>query len=127
MDAEPNQTSADAAPADGVEQPDAERVSADQLSDYLVRAHFATTLGRRGYRQAEVEAFLVQLAEAVRAGEPVADLVRRHRFSQVRLEDGYDESQVDEFLAAVADLDPLSEAPAAPEVRRGGLLTRLFG
>ena len=110
-------------------QPDAEpahdRLSAEQLVDYVQRASFASTLGRRGYQQGEVDAFLVKVAEAIGAGEPLADLVRRNRFGTVRLENGYDATQVDEFLAAVVDLDP--HAVARPEIARSGLVTKLFG
>ncbi len=102
-----------------------ERVSAEQLCDYVERASFATTLGRRGYQQSEVDALLVGVAETLRAGEPVADLVRRTHLTHVRLEDGYDHSQVDDFLAAVVDLDP--HADARPEVARSGLIGKLFG
>ena len=91
----------------------------------MERASFATTLGRRGYQQSEVDAFLVTVAETLRAGEPLADLVRRTQFTHVRLEDGYDHTQVDDFLAAVVDLDP--NADARPEVARSGLIGKLFG
>jgi DivIVA domain-containing protein len=102
------------------------RITPDQLRDYLSKASFGKTLGRKGYHQGEVDAFLVRLAEAVAEGEPLADLVRRHRFTHVRLEDGYEPSQVDDFLAAVVDLDPNATA-VTPEISRSGLLTRLFG
>ncbi len=104
----------------------AEAVTAEQLCDYLGRASFASTLGRRGYAQGEVDAFLTRLAEAVRAEEPLADLVRKVRFTPVRLQDGYDGAQVDDFLAAVVDLDPHAGAPR-PEVGRSGLIAKLFG
>ena len=103
-----------------------EQVSAVQLCDYLARARFEETLGRRGYQQDEVRAFLARLTEAVQAEEPLAELVRRNRFTTVRAENGFDVAQVDDFLAAVVDLDPHAEAPK-PEVGRSGLLTRLFG
>ena len=103
-----------------------DRLTAEQLLDYVRRASFATTLGRRGYQQSEVDAFLVRVADAIRAGEPLADLVRRTHFDTVRLEDGYDITQVDDFLAAAADLDPHAEMPR-PEAGRSGLVTKLFG
>ena len=103
----------------------AERLSVEQLCDYVARARFATTFGRRGYQQSEVDALLVNVAETLRAGEPLADLVRHTHLTHVRLEDGYDTSQVDDFLAAVVDLDP--HADARPEVARGGLIGKLFG
>jgi DivIVA domain-containing protein len=106
-------------------EPQPERVSADQLCDYVERVSFATTLGRRGYQQGEVDALLVRVAEALRAGEPLADLVRNTHLTHVMLEDGYDHTQVDDFLAAVVDLDP--HADARPEVARGGLIAKLFG
>jgi DivIVA domain-containing protein len=106
-------------------QPPAERLSVEQLCDYVARARFATTFGRRGYQQCEVDALLVNVAETLRAGEPLADLVRHTHLTHVRLEDGYDTSQVDDFLAAVVDLDP--HADARPEVARGGLIGKLFG
>ena len=106
--------------------PDADLVSAEQLCGYVERAAFATHLGRRGYQQGEVDALLVKIGEALRAGEPVADLVRRTQLSPVRLEDGYDKTQVDDFLAAVIDLDPHAEV-ARPEVARSGLVSKLFG
>jgi DivIVA domain-containing protein len=103
-----------------------ESVTPEQLCDYLGRAGFRSTLGRSGYSQREVDAFLTRLAEAVRAGEPLADLVRKVRFTPVRLQDGYDTAQVDEFLAAAVDLDPHAIAPR-PEVGRSGLIAKLFG
>jgi DivIVA domain-containing protein len=104
----------------------ADRVSAEQLVEYLRRAHFEVTRGRRGYHIGEVNAFLVRLAEAVQEGEPLADLVRRHRFTLVRLEHGYDIHQVDHFLDAAVDLDPHA-AHGLPVIRRSALLTKLFG
>jgi DivIVA domain-containing protein len=103
-----------------------DRLTPDQLCDYLARASFPTVLGRRGYQQDEVDAFLVTVAESVREGEPLKELVRRTRFSTVRLEDGYDPHQVDDFLAAVVDLDPHAVAEP-PEVGRTGLIGKLFG
>jgi DivIVA domain-containing protein len=88
------------------EPPEQPAVSAEQLCDYIERASFGTTLGRRGYQQVDVDALLGKLSESLRAGEPLADLVRRTHLTRVRLEDGYDKSQVDDFLAAVVDLDP---------------------
>ena len=107
-------------------EPQAERVSVEQLCDYVARASFATTLGRRGYQQSEVDALLVKVAETLREGEPLADLVRRTQLTTVRLEDGYDPTQVDDFLAAVVDLDP-NAPPEKPEVGRHGLVAKLFG
>ncbi len=114
---------------DPTEHPDTEpeRVSVEQLCDYVGRASFATTLGRRGYQQGEVDALLIKVAETLRAGEPLADLVRRTHLSTVRLEDGYDPTQVDDFLAAVVDLDPHPEAAPRPDLGRSGLVTKLFG
>lgn len=109
-----------------VDRPAEDRVSPEQLVGYVERASFATTLGRRGYHQGEVDAFLAKVAESIRAGEPLAELVRRTRFDTVRLEDGYDTTQVDDFLAAVADLDPHADA-VRPEIGRSGLVTKLFG
>jgi len=103
----------------------AEGVSAEKLCDYVERANFATTLGRRGYQQGEVDALLVRVTEALRAGVPLADLVRNTHLTHVMLEDGYDHTQVDDFLAAVVDLDP--HADARPEAARGGLISKLFG
>lgn len=103
-----------------------ERVSVEQLCDYVERASFAKTLGRRGYQQNEVDALLVRVAEALQAGEPLADLVRHTHLSHVRLEDGYDHTQVDHFLAAVVDLDPHADTPR-PETGRSGLVGKLFG
>ena len=102
------------------------KVSPEQLVDYLLKASFQTTLGKRGYQQWDVDAFLTRLVEATQAGEPLADLVRRTQFTPVRLEDGYDPTQVDDFLAAVVDLDPHAD-PARPEVARSGLIAKLFG
>jgi DivIVA domain-containing protein len=104
----------------------AEHLSAEQLCDYVERASFAKTLGRRGYQQSEVDALLVRVTEALRAGEPLADLVRHTHLSHVRLEDGYDHTQVDDFLAAVVDLDPNADTPR-PETGRSGLVGKLFG
>lgn len=108
-------------------EPQAECVSAEKLCDYVERASFGTTLGRRGYQQGEVDALLVKVAETLRAGEPVADLVRHTHLTHVRLEDGYDHTQVDDFLAAVVDLDPRADAARRPDVGRSGLITKLFG
>jgi DivIVA domain-containing protein len=108
------------------QDPPADRLSGLQLRGYVERASFATTLGRRGYQQGEVDALMVKIAETIRAAQPLADLVRRTQLTTVRLEDGYDAKQVDDFLAAVVDLDPHAEA-ARPEASRSGLLTKLFG
>jgi DivIVA domain-containing protein len=120
----PETTATEATATEATEPRD--RLSPEQLCDYLARASFATVLGRRGYQQDEVDAFLVRVAESVREGEPLKELVRRTRFSTVRLEDGYDPHQVDEFLAAVVDLDPHAVADR-PEVQRSGLIGKLFG
>ena len=61
---------------------------------------------------------LVRVAETLRAGEPLADLVRHTHLTHVMLEDGYDHTQVDDFLAAVVDLDP--HADARPRSRAVG-------
>jgi DivIVA domain-containing protein len=108
------------------ETTEAPRVTPEQLRDYLSKASFGHTLGRKGYHQGEVDAFLLRLSEAVAEGEPLADLVRRHRFTHVRLEDGYEIGQVDDFLAAAVDVDP-NAAAAKPELQRSGLITKLFG
>jgi DivIVA domain-containing protein len=110
---------------DSAEAPD--QVSPEQLVSYLRKAHFDGTRGRRGYHQGEVNAFLLRLAEAVEEGQPLAGLVRRQKLSQVRLEHGYEIREVDDFLAAVVDLDPHAHAHAKPAVGRSTLLTRLFG
>jgi DivIVA domain-containing protein len=102
-----------------------DRVSPEQLVSYLRKAHFDSTRGRRGYHQGEVNAFLLRLAEAVQEGQPLAGLVRRQKLSQVRLEHGYEIREVDDFLAAVVDLDP--HAHVKPAIGRSTLLTRLFG
>ena len=102
-----------------------DRVSPEQLIAYLRKAHFDGTRGRRGYHQGEVNAFLLRLVEAVDEGEPLAGLVRRQKLTQVRLEHGYEIREVDDFLAAVVDLDP--HAHTRPIVGRSTLLTRLFG
>jgi DivIVA domain-containing protein len=107
--------------------PDAKSgVSAEQLCDYVERAAFAKTLGRRGYHQSEVDALLVKVAETLRAGQPLADLVRHTHLTHVRLEDGYDHGQVDDFLEAVVDLDPHAGTPR-PEAGRSALVAKLFG
>ena len=107
------------------EQATEEKVSSEQMVGYLRKAHFEGTRGRRGYHQGEVNALLLRLIEAVEEGEPLGDIVRRTQPSQVRLEDGYDISQVDDFLAAVVDLDP--NKASKPEVARSGLVAKLFG
>jgi DivIVA domain-containing protein len=127
VDADLNQTqTAEAEVADAGDVVAGDRVSPEQLCDYLARASFATTFGRRGYQQDDVDAFLLRLADSVREGEPLRDLVRRTRLATVRLEDGYDTGQVDGFLAAVVDLDPHGTAEP-PVVGRSGLVGRLFG
>lgn len=103
----------------------AEQVSAEQMLGYLRKAHFDGTRGRRGYHQGEVNALLLRLIEAVEAKQPLADLVRRTRLGTVRLEHGYEIREVDEFLAAVVDLDP--HHAVKPQVGRSALITRLFG
>ena len=128
MDGETEETTEPTVPGAGPEparEPEV-RLTPEQLRDYLTKASFRHTLGRKGYHQGEVDAFLVRLSEAVAEREPLADLVRRQRFTHVRLEDGYETSQVDDFLAAVVDLDPHATG-AKPELRRSGLLTKLFG
>jgi DivIVA domain-containing protein len=107
-------------------QVDAEgQVDADRLMDYLRKAHFEVTRGRRGYQIAEVNAFLNRLVELVEAGQPLARAVRKQRFTIVRLEHGYDPGQVDDFLEAAVDVDP--HAHVRPDVARGGLIGKLFG
>ena len=111
----------------GVEdQAPQEQVTPAQLVDYLGRASFQETRGRKGYTQSEVHGFLTRLAEAVQEGEPLRDIVRKAHFTPVRFEDGYDMVQVDDFLAAVVDLDPHAHADR-PEPERSGLITKLFG
>ena len=105
--------------------PAPDRITPEQLVDYLRKAHFDSTRGRRGYHQGEVNAFLLRLVEAVKESQPLADLVRRQKLTQVRLEHGYEIREVNDFLAAVVDLDP--HAHARPSVRRSTLVTRLFG
>lgn len=111
------------APEPAPEAPD--RVSPEQLISYLRKAHFDGTRGRRGYHQGDVNAFLLRLVEAVQEEQPLAGLVRRQKLTQVRLEHGYEIREVDDFLAAVVDLDP--HAAARPLLGRSTLLTRLFG
>jgi DivIVA domain-containing protein len=132
VDGDTTETSETTDPAETPAVTDAEHpepqpgpLSVEQLCDYVERASFAKTLGRRGYQQAEVDALLGRIAETLRAGEPVADLVRHTHLTHVRLEDGYDHTQVDDFLAAVVDLDP--HAAARPELARSGLISKLFG
>jgi DivIVA domain-containing protein len=122
VDGDPTETPEKTDPPDA----QVEHVSAEQLCDYVERASFAKTLGRRGYQQSDVDALLIRVAEALRAGEPLADLVRHTHLGHVRLEDGYDHTQVDHFLAAVVDLDPHADTPR-PEAGRGGLVGKLFG
>jgi DivIVA domain-containing protein len=121
VDGETNENAEQPVTDDGT----AEQLTAAQLVDYLTRASFTTTIGRRGYHQGEVAALLKRLTEAVQEGEPLADLVRRTKLTTVRLEDGYDQSQVDDFLAAVVDLDP--HPAVKPEIARTGLVAKLFG
>jgi DivIVA domain-containing protein len=121
---EPTQTP-ETADAEHPEPPPV-HLSAERLCDYVQRASFTTHLGRRGYQQVEVDALLGRIVESLRAGEPLADLVRHTHLTHVRLEDGYDHGQVDDFLAAVLDLDPHAD-PARPEIARGGLIAKLFG
>ena len=101
-------------------EPQAERVSVEQLCDYVARASFATTLGRRGYQQSEVDALLVKVAETLRDGRAARGPGPAHAAHHVRLEDGYDPTQVDDFLAAVVDLDPNADAREARGRARAG-------
>ena len=108
-------------------EPQAERLTAEQLCDYVARASFATTLGRRGYQQTEVDALLVKVTETLREGEPVATWSAGRTSPRSGSRTATRPRQVDDFLAAVIDLDPNAEAAHRPEVGRSGLITKLFG
>ena len=93
----------------------------------MERASFATTLGRRGYQQGEVDALLVKVAETLRAGEPLADLVRRTQLTPVRLEDGYDQDAGRRLPRGRGRPRPARRRGPTPEVARSGLIAKLFG
>ena len=117
------------------------------LIQEINQVRFTPVRVREGYGMGEVDELLDQLVSALRAGEPVDELVRSARFTPVRLREGYDMAEVDRFLdrvvsvAATADRTPPSyadaDAPQAPRAEpapapsviqeQRGLLSRLFG
>ena len=102
-------------------------MSVEQLCDYVARASFATTLGRRGYQQSEVDALLVKVAETLREGEPLADLVRRTQLTHGPA-GGRLRPDAGRRLPRGRGR-PGSERRAAekPEIGRHGLVAKLFG
>jgi DivIVA domain-containing protein len=74
---------------------------AEAMASYIRNAAFRTTRLAAGYNEQEVDAFLEELAERVRRGEPVS---RPPKFSETRLRPGYVKSDVDALIAEVARL-----------------------
>ena len=117
------------------------------LVQEITQVRFSPVRLREGYEMDGVDEFLDRLVTALRAGEPVDELVRAARFTPVRMREGYDMGEVDRFLervvsaAATADRTPpayvdappapASPAPVAPTPsviqEQHGLLSRLFG
>ena len=76
---------------------------AEAMARYIRNAQFRTIRLAAGYDEQEVDAFLDELAERVRRGEPVG---RPPKFSQTRLRPGYVKGDVDALIAEVARLAP---------------------
>jgi DivIVA domain-containing protein len=121
------------------------------LIQEISHVQFTPVRLREGYEMDGVDDLLDRLVAALRAGEPVDELVRTARFTPVRMREGYDMGEVDEFLdrvvasAATADrtpptyveapavatrpvaagADPVAPAPSVIQEQRG-LLARLF-
>ncbi|MEO6881799.1 MAG: DivIVA domain-containing protein [Mycobacteriaceae bacterium] len=77
-------------------------------------------LGSRGHNEDEVDAFLDEGEQTLRAGEPVHLDGARLRPPVIGRR-GYDEAQVDAFLARLVGVDDLSaRAAAAPGQLSGG-------
>lgn len=92
------------------------RLTAEQVHNV---AFGKPPIGKRGYNEDEVDAFLDVVEAALRdpAGRALtADQVRRVAFSKPPIGmRGYNEDEVDQFLEAVAaQLQPGSGAPPAP-------------
>ena len=138
----------------GGSAPYIDAVSTDRelLIQEISHVQFTPVRLREGYEMGEVDELLDRLVTALRAGEPVDQLVRAAQFTPVRMREGYDMSEVDRFLehvvsaAATADRVPpvyadapqetpsypvpaataaVSPAPNVIEEQRG-LLSRLF-
>jgi DivIVA domain-containing protein len=95
-------------------------VSTD-LATRVASATFPTTRVREGYAVDEVDAFLARVAAALRAGEPVAQMVEEARFRPVAFKRGYDMGAVDALLDEVtrgsthpADVRPATETRRTP-------------
>jgi DivIVA domain-containing protein len=68
----------------------------DALADSVTAARFPTVRLRQAYSAGDVDAFLTDLAAAVRAGAPVRERIDAARFKQGF--GGYDMGAVDDFL-----------------------------
>jgi len=98
-------------------------VSTDRelLIEEISHVRFTPVRLREGYEMGEVDDVLDRLVTALRAGEPVDQLVSDAQFTPVRMREGYDMSEVDRFLdrvvseAAIADRVPpiYTDAPQA--------------
>ena len=113
----------------------------------ITDVRFTPVRMREGYHLDEVDDLLDQVVSALRAAQPVDELIRSARFTPVRMREGYDMGEVDQFLervlsaAAAADRTPSAteDAPSAaagtasvaplPSVvqEQRGLLARLLG
>jgi len=106
--------------------------AADEVIRAIHEVQFTPTRIRDGYSMKEVDDFLDQLENAVRAGESLAQFVTGRTFTVVTWREGYDVGEVDAFLARISG-QLLPEAPVArpdlPQViqEQRGLFARLFG
>lgn len=92
----------------------------EELAAETEAVRFTTVRFREGYAMPDVDAFLDDLVQRLRAGHEVAEFVRTARFTPVRLRGGYDMGEVDTFLdrvvagAAVGTPGPPAAAKPVP-------------
>lgn len=76
-------------------------------------ATFRETRFRSGYDQADVEAFLDQVAAAMRSGHSIDALMTQLSFTRTRFRPGYQRGDVDMFLESLRGWAP-PQPPAEP-------------
>ncbi|WP_155993064.1 DivIVA domain-containing protein [Nocardioides sp. URHA0020] len=93
----------------------------ESLVRTIGEARFTAVRWQTGYRKPEVHAFLDRLVLAVRAGQPLAELVNAVRFTPVRVREGYLMSEVDDFLDDVVAASEGRTRTAAGPARGEGV------